>query len=144
MASVQVVETSVANNSPSQDSNHPHDLFQLRKVCNTNIPQTIFLLKYVMFNSNLRQIQSINIGSFSLEKPLQNLDVIITITWCYWYYCSIIICYYCNINGYTAPQLFIPFDITLSFLKHKYHYHYYYYYYHHHHHYNGHLSANQG
>ena len=27
MASAQVVETSVANNSPSQDSNHPDDLF---------------------------------------------------------------------------------------------------------------------
>ena len=31
MASAQVVETSVANNSPSQDSNHPDDLFQSRK-----------------------------------------------------------------------------------------------------------------
>ena len=28
MASAQVVETSVANNSPSQDSNHPDDHFQ--------------------------------------------------------------------------------------------------------------------
>ena len=32
MASAQVVETSVANNSPSQDSNHPDDLFQSRYV----------------------------------------------------------------------------------------------------------------
>ena len=31
MASAQVVETSVTNNSPSQDSNHPDDLFQSRK-----------------------------------------------------------------------------------------------------------------
>ena len=30
MASAQVVETSVANNSTSQDSNHPDDLFQSR------------------------------------------------------------------------------------------------------------------
>ena len=30
MASAQVVETSVTNNSPSQDSNHPDDLFQPR------------------------------------------------------------------------------------------------------------------
>ena len=30
MASAQVVETSVNNNSPSQDSNHPDDLFQSR------------------------------------------------------------------------------------------------------------------
>ena len=28
MASAQVVETSVTNNSPSQDSSHPDDLFQ--------------------------------------------------------------------------------------------------------------------
>ena len=32
MASTQVVETSVTNNSPSQDSNHPDDLFQSRYV----------------------------------------------------------------------------------------------------------------
>ena len=32
MASAQVVETSVANNSPFQDSNHPDDLFQSRCV----------------------------------------------------------------------------------------------------------------
>ena len=32
MASAQVVETSVNNNSPSQDSNHPDDLFQWRNL----------------------------------------------------------------------------------------------------------------
>ena len=32
MASAQVVETSVTNDSPSQDSNHPDDLFQSRYV----------------------------------------------------------------------------------------------------------------
>ena len=32
MASAQVVETSVTNNSPSQDSNHPDGLFQSRYV----------------------------------------------------------------------------------------------------------------
>ena len=32
IASAQVVETSVNNNSPSQDSNHPDDLFQSRYV----------------------------------------------------------------------------------------------------------------
>ena len=32
MASAQVVETSVTNNSPSQDSYHPDDLFQSRNV----------------------------------------------------------------------------------------------------------------
>ena len=40
MASAQVVETSVDNNSPSQDSNHPDDLFQSRYV----------LLMYYVFN----------------------------------------------------------------------------------------------
>ena len=37
MASAQVVETSVTNNSPSQDSNHPEDIFQSRKVNVSNI-----------------------------------------------------------------------------------------------------------
>ena len=32
MASAQVVETSVTNNSPSQGSDHPDDLFQSRYV----------------------------------------------------------------------------------------------------------------
>ena len=32
VASAQVVETSVTNNRPSQDSNHPDDLFQSRYV----------------------------------------------------------------------------------------------------------------
>ena len=32
VASAQVVETSVANNSPSHDSNHPDDLLQSRYV----------------------------------------------------------------------------------------------------------------
>ena len=32
IASTQVVETSVTNNSPSHDSNHPDDLFQSRHV----------------------------------------------------------------------------------------------------------------
>ena len=32
MASAKVVKTSVSNNSPSQDSNHPNDLFQSRSL----------------------------------------------------------------------------------------------------------------
>ena len=32
MASARVVETSITNNSPSQDSNYPDDLFQSRCV----------------------------------------------------------------------------------------------------------------
>ena len=34
MASAQVVETSVTNNSPSQDFNHPDDLFQSMNTLN--------------------------------------------------------------------------------------------------------------
>jgi len=39
MASAQVVETSVTNNSPSQDSYHPDDLFQssYRNINNNNV-----------------------------------------------------------------------------------------------------------
>ena len=36
MASAQVVETSVTNNSPSQDSYHPDDLFQSRYITYDN------------------------------------------------------------------------------------------------------------
>ena len=36
MASAQVVETSVANNSPTQDSSHPDDHFQSRNNNNDN------------------------------------------------------------------------------------------------------------
>ena len=46
MISAQVVETSVANNSPSQDSNHPDDLFQSR-----------FTFNCGHFNANFYQIQ---------------------------------------------------------------------------------------
>ena len=41
MASAQVVETSVANNSPSQDSNHPDDLFQSKLVTIDDVRATI-------------------------------------------------------------------------------------------------------
>ena len=36
MASARVVETSVANNSPTQDSSHPDDRFQSRNNNNNN------------------------------------------------------------------------------------------------------------
>ena len=42
MASAQVIETSVTNNSPSQDSNHPDDLFQSRK---DNVSNVMVLMK---------------------------------------------------------------------------------------------------
>ena len=65
MASAQVVETSVANNSPSQDSNHPDDLFQ-SKFC---------LYRIVRYSSGdlvtmpVRQ-QSINPASASVDVKL--------------------------------------------------------------------------
>ena len=42
-ASAQIVKTSVTNNSPSQDSNHPDDLFQSRY-------QTLILLRAASFS----------------------------------------------------------------------------------------------
>ena len=63
MASAQVVETSVTNNSPSQDSYHPDDLFQSRYV---TPPQTIFL-KIIMINKTLFYAQ--NAGN-SISEPL--------------------------------------------------------------------------
>ncbi|KAK2549486.1 hypothetical protein P5673_030027 [Acropora cervicornis] len=41
MASTQVVETSVTNNSPSQDSYHPDDLFQSRFDVYRKIPKDL-------------------------------------------------------------------------------------------------------
>ena len=46
MASAQVVETSVPNNSPSQDSNHPDDLFQSRYVTPGFKPFSSYYLKW--------------------------------------------------------------------------------------------------
>ena len=37
MASAQVVEMSVTNDSPSQDSNHPDDLFQSRVILSSPV-----------------------------------------------------------------------------------------------------------
>ena len=49
MASAQVLERSVANNSPSQDSNHPDDLFQSRYVT----PGSNHFLIVISFNFNM-------------------------------------------------------------------------------------------
>ena len=45
MASAQVVETSVTNNSPSRDSYHPDDLFQSRHVTPGFKPFSYLLMK---------------------------------------------------------------------------------------------------
>ena len=55
MASAQVVETSVTNNSPSQDSNHPDDIFQSRYVTPGFKP-----FSYLLFRMFDIAFQSIN------------------------------------------------------------------------------------
>ena len=44
MASAQVVETSVNNNSPSQDSNHLDDLFQSRYFFCLSMPSKVIMV----------------------------------------------------------------------------------------------------
>ena len=51
-ASAQVVELSVSNNSPSQDSNHPDDLFQSRLVTHGFKPFSQFLTLLVRLPPN--------------------------------------------------------------------------------------------
>ena len=60
MASAQVVETSVANNSPSQDSTHQDDLFQSRYVTPELKP----------FSYSKRSLRS---GCLQLEKDVNGL-----------------------------------------------------------------------
>ena len=47
MASAQVVKASVSNNSLSQDSNHPDDLFQSRYVTPGFNPFSYFIYRWV-------------------------------------------------------------------------------------------------
>ena len=56
MASAQVVEASVTNISPSQDSNHPDDLFQSRKIhiILSNISKGTAFLHRVVTNCGFR------------------------------------------------------------------------------------------
>ena len=53
MASVQVVETSATNNSPSQASNHPDDLFQSRYVTpgSNHFLRGIFVNMFFLYKS---------------------------------------------------------------------------------------------
>ena len=53
MASAQVVETSVNNNSPSQDSNHADDLFQSRYVTPGCKPFSYLMLSFLQKMINL-------------------------------------------------------------------------------------------
>ena len=49
MASAQVVETSVAKNSPSQDSNHPDDLFRSRYVVTVGLKPFSYHQSFLLF-----------------------------------------------------------------------------------------------
>ena len=57
MASAQVVETSVTNNSPSQDSYHPDDLFQSRYATPGFKPFSYCVFKFI-FSSKIALRQS--------------------------------------------------------------------------------------
>ena len=69
MAAAQVVERSITNNSPSQDSNHPDDLFQSRYNCDCHIHHLSFEFdgdqtKYLRFRANFRdQVECKSKGS---------------------------------------------------------------------------------
>ena len=60
MASAQVVETSVDNNSPSQDSIHPDDLFQSNKaeVCGANA-QNLNVLSLLLWQTDAYQLVNV-------------------------------------------------------------------------------------
>ena len=62
MASAQVVETSVNNNSPFQDSNHPGDLFQSRNIL------------YILADR------------FNFSVSQKQVEVKVTPTYCIYYY----------------------------------------------------------
>ena len=65
MASAQVVKTSVTNNSPSQGSNHPDDLFQSRyshfsrakqKICNNSARKKHFQIISFLEQSKYKEL----------------------------------------------------------------------------------------
>ena len=56
MGSAQIVKTSVANNSPSQDSNHPDDLFQSRYVTPGFKPFSHLLLNITCRIMNAKEV----------------------------------------------------------------------------------------
>ena len=60
MASAQVVETSVANKSPSQDSNHPDDLFQSRYVTPRFKPFYYYFFVVAFFSQILQNQTTLN------------------------------------------------------------------------------------
>ena len=67
MASAQVVETSVTNNSPSQNSNHPDDLFQSRYVTPGFKPFSYFLIEA----ERVKYKKCVNFGVFTLQIVFQ-------------------------------------------------------------------------
>jgi len=61
MASAQVVETSVANNSPSQDSSRPADHFQSRK--------RLTLMERIVIDTNTTVIIKVFMSILSTASP---------------------------------------------------------------------------
>ena len=71
MASAQVVQTSVTNNSPSQDSNHPDDIFQSKKVNVSNIRNGhLPLYSLTWFNSTMIVCLDTSHSKFLYELPM--------------------------------------------------------------------------
>ena len=75
MASAQVVETSVTNNSPSQDSNHPDDLFQSR---NIELVSFVFLLQCFLNSNELNLPHDCNV--FYCFSTLRCLRLLLLLT----------------------------------------------------------------
>ena len=73
MASAQNVETSVANNSPSQDQSHPDDLFQSRYLtvcCPISGHFDVTILYFVIKTKQIRTICSEDLSTSPLSSVL--------------------------------------------------------------------------
>ena len=66
MASAQAVETSVTNNSPSQDSNHPENLFQSRLINVVSFLVCHLLVALEWGSEEVPHINNTNITFFKL------------------------------------------------------------------------------
>jgi len=75
MAPLQAVEMSVTNNKPSQDSNHPDDLFQSRYV--TPGSQTFFFLSSNLTQPGLPKLMNLTIFKFLIKASFILLGSVI-------------------------------------------------------------------
>ena len=84
MASAQAVETSVTNNSPSQDPNHTHHLFQSRKdnvsnIWNGHLPVFSDLVKY--HNDRVSCYLSFKVSSWAMTSAPGTRKLINYVHW---------------------------------------------------------------